>query len=204
MDDNGILLAEWKEIRESLRYFGNKRFAQLTVFLAAEGATINAFLSPSEDLSRLVFQSAGLLLAVLFFVMELSSVTYWKDFAARGEEIETTLKLLKLMTKHRQSSGTDSATKATYFLYVSVALFWVSSFVWSMQIHASAVVDTSVSFVTQQYDITASDAQLRSLTYDSTKKTYTVEINNAQAANEEFTITVDGMSGNVLSATRTP
>ncbi|MCH9034962.1 MAG: hypothetical protein IID42_10735, partial [Planctomycetes bacterium] len=122
MDDNGILLAEWKEIRESLRYFGNKRFAQLTVFLAAEGATINAFLSPSEDLSRLVFQSAGLLLAVLFFVMELSSVTYWKDFAARGEEIETTLKLLKLMTKHRQSSGTDSATKATYFLYVSVAL----------------------------------------------------------------------------------
>ena len=69
MDDKEILLEEWKDIRETLRYFGNKRFAQLTVFLAAEGAAISAFLGAGHANPNRVFQIAGLLLAVLFFII---------------------------------------------------------------------------------------------------------------------------------------
>src|SRR5580704_9471440 len=101
MDDKEILLEEWKDIRETLRYFGNKRFAQLTVFLVAEGAAISAFLKPTTTSHHHVFQIAGLILAVLFYMMERSFVRYWKKFAERGEAIESQLPQLELMTKYR-------------------------------------------------------------------------------------------------------
>lgn len=129
MDDKEILLEEWKDIRETLRSFGNKRFAQLTVFLAAEGAAISAFLNAGSANRSHVFQVAGLLLAALFFVMELSSVNYWRQFAARAAEIEVKIGHLKLMTESRQQKrGLWSATSATYLVYLLTALFWIFSF----------------------------------------------------------------------------
>jgi hypothetical protein len=129
MDDKEILLEEWKDIRETLRYFGNKRFARLTVFLAAEGAAISAFLNAGSANRGHVFQVVGLLLAALFFIMELSSVNYWRQFAARAAEIEVKIGHLKLMTEDRQQKrGLWSATNATYLVYLLTALFWIFSF----------------------------------------------------------------------------
>lgn len=129
MDDKEILLEEWKDIRESIRYFGNKRFAQLTVFLAAEGAAISAFLNADLVNRSHVFQVAGLLLAALFFIMELSSVRYWRQFAARATEIEGKIGHLKLMTEYRRlRPGLWNATNATYLVYLLTALFWILSF----------------------------------------------------------------------------
>jgi hypothetical protein len=129
MDDKEILLEEWKDIRETLRYFGNKRFARLAVFLAAEGAAISAFLNAGSASRSHVFQVAGLLLAALFFVMELSSVNYWRQFAARAAEIEVKIGHLKLMTEYRQQKrGLWSATNATYLVYLLAAFFWIFSF----------------------------------------------------------------------------
>lgn len=127
MDNKDILLAEWKEIRETLRYFGNKRFAQLTVFLAAEGATISAFLNPATT-RPLVFQSAGLLLSGLFCMMEYSSVRYWKAYAERGSAIEAGLPPLEMMSKSRPRERWYGGTTATYFLYIVTAMFWLFSF----------------------------------------------------------------------------
>jgi hypothetical protein len=128
MDDKEILLEEWKDIRETLRYFGNKRFAQLTVFLVAEGAAISAFLKPTTTSHHHVFQIAGLILAVLFYMMERSFVRYWKKFAERGEAIESQLPQLELMTKYRPKEGSFGATSATYTVYFLVAVFWLFSF----------------------------------------------------------------------------
>ena len=129
MDDKEILLEEWKDIRETLRYFGNKRFARLTVFLAAEGAAISAFLNAGSANRSHVFQVAGLLLAALFFIMELSAVNCWRQFAARAAEIEGKIGHLKLMTEYRQQKrGLWSATNATYLVYLLTALFWIFSF----------------------------------------------------------------------------
>lgn len=48
-----ILLAEWKDVRESLRYFGNKRFAQITVFVAANGFLFNAVYKQIRNVASL-------------------------------------------------------------------------------------------------------------------------------------------------------
>jgi hypothetical protein len=45
-----ILIQEWKEIRETLRYFGNKRFAQLTVFIAANGFLLDSYLAAPRQI----------------------------------------------------------------------------------------------------------------------------------------------------------
>jgi hypothetical protein len=128
MDDKDILLAEWKEIRESLRYFGNKRFAQLTVFLAAQGATLAAFLNPGAVHHRVIFQITGLVLAGLFLMMEASSVRYRKAVTARGEAVETELTKLELMSKHQPKGRALGATTATCVLYCGTAIFWIASF----------------------------------------------------------------------------
>ena len=131
MDETEIKVTEWKDVRESLRYFGNKRFAQLTVFIAAQGAAITAYFNSGASYRRLVFQIAGLFLAGIFYIMERSAVIYWKAFATRGEAIEAEVPQLKLMSEHRpKERGLWSATNATYFLYLCVAVFWLFSFFW--------------------------------------------------------------------------
>ena len=131
MDDTEIRVTEWKDVRETLRYFGNKRFAQLTVFIAAQGAAITAYLNSGSGHRRYVFQLAGLLLAGVFFIMERSAVIYWTRFAARGEAIEKKVPQLKMMSRYRpKERGLSSATNATYLLYLCAALFWLGSLVW--------------------------------------------------------------------------
>ena len=127
MDDKEILLTEWKEVREGLRYFGNKRFAQLTVFLAAEGATLNGFLNSAEGADYgYLLPVTGIFLCFIFFIMEYSSVVYWRTFAARGEAIEKQLPPLELMTNYRPPErGLNCATRATYLLYLCAAALWV-------------------------------------------------------------------------------
>jgi len=133
MDKDQILLEEWKEVRTSLRYFGNKRFAQLTVFIAASGLMISAFLGEYDPQSLIMLRIMGMILSILFFILEISSVRYWKTFVRRGEEIEDQINGLKLMKYRPKLSGLKkmlSGTWATYMLYGLTLIFWVSSFVW--------------------------------------------------------------------------
>ena len=124
-----ILLAEWQEIRESLRYFGNKRFAQLTVFIAANGFLVNAIYAAFRDGQRLKTTPAltaaliGLVVTVLFYVQEKSSVDYFTTFLERGKQLERELELLELMTHHRPRA--DRGTRATFWLYKTVGLLWL-------------------------------------------------------------------------------
>ena len=122
-DDQELLLAEWKEIRESLRYFGNKRFAQLTVFLAIEGATLGAaYLKSTSPFEQRIFEFAGFAVAVLFFTMEYSSVTFWRAFVTRAKAIEKELKTIKLMEVRPEK---EAATIATYWFYGLTAALWI-------------------------------------------------------------------------------
>jgi hypothetical protein len=79
-----------------------------------------------------------------------------------------------------------------------------SSVLHGSSIDASAAVSTSVKFVNQQFGIKDVDSKFSSLIYDETKKIYTVEITNAQAANETYEVTISAVSGNILSAKKSP
>lgn len=133
MDDKTqVLLEEWKEIRESLRYFGNKRFAQLTVFIAASGFMFENFLRNAHSAGSAFLPVVGVAVGALFVAMELSSVRYWTEFANRGKKIEQDIGYLELMTHYRPKQRIFSATNATYVIYVGVVLLWVLAF-WSSQ-----------------------------------------------------------------------
>lgn len=123
--ETSLLLEEWKEIRETLRYFGNKRFAQLTVFIAASGFMLDAFLGRTDATARIALSVVGVLFAFLFLVMEISSVRYWNRFADRGKKIEEDAGTLELMTSYRPRERIVSATHATYALYGGVILLWL-------------------------------------------------------------------------------
>jgi len=102
-----VLLEEWKDIRATLRYFGNKRFAQLTIFMAASGFMFKALVDRRQAFTggrEYVLMSCGILLAMSFFVMELRFFQYWKFFADRGREIEEGVGDLELMRHYRPSS----------------------------------------------------------------------------------------------------
>ena len=126
MTPEDIQMEEWKEIRESIRYFGTKRFTQLTVFIATTGFLCNAYLNqPSWSW---IFQSGGLAIAILFLLMERSSVQYWTKFAERAVIIEAALKPLELMTKFRPKEGRFlGATFATYATYGLAVAFWLTT-----------------------------------------------------------------------------
>ena len=117
-----ILLAEWKEVRESLRYFGNKRFAQMTVFIAANALLFHAVYTGLGRLARIEAGLVGLGLAGLFLVLEYGSSRFWKRFADRGRRIEQQLVHLELIRYYRPAS--DVATWDAYGFYVLTAIGW--------------------------------------------------------------------------------
>ena len=128
MDKDEILLAEWKEIRESLRYFGNKRFTQLTVFIAATGFMVKGFFDQNNRRSLLVIGIMGIILSILFLLMEKRTAEYIDAFIARGKKVEEDLGHLQLIHKRPEKPKLKiSGTVATYMLYGLVFFFWVVS-----------------------------------------------------------------------------
>jgi hypothetical protein len=124
--------------------------------------------------------------------------------AAKQKEIKDAIQ-----TSTRRTSEANGWATFSFFMFGIASLLigglgFYGSVYLGLRVDAPAVVEASVSFATQQYKVAVSDAALRTLTYDSIKKTYTVEINNAQVANEKYTITVDGATGSVINAAKTP
>jgi hypothetical protein len=136
MNKDEALLEEWKDIRETLRYFGNKRFAQLTVFIAATGYLASTFLQ-QISLEQLNWQIiitlkfAGIVLGVSFLVMEWRSAQYIELFASRGREIEIELDNVELIHRRPTRKGLAkffTGTYATYLIYLLAIAFWFFPF----------------------------------------------------------------------------
>lgn len=118
-----ILLAEWTEVRESLRSFGHRRFAQMTVFLAANALFFNAIYAGHGTLGHRVAGIVGLAVAVLFIALEYDSWRRWSRFAERGRRIEQQLVHLELIRYYRPSI--DVATCAAFAFYLLTAAGWL-------------------------------------------------------------------------------
>lgn len=139
MDEKQILIEEWKETRESLRYFGNKRFTQLTIFIAANGFMLDAFF---KQPNKFFLQIAGVVIGLLFFAMERSSVQDWAAVADRGKKIEGKVGHLELMTHHRPI---NKVLSATYFVYWGFILLWLNVATLANPPAPKAATDTAAS-----------------------------------------------------------
>jgi len=87
LDKERVNLEEWKEIRKTLRYFGNKRFAQLTVYIAANALIFKPFFD-SQPPRSCGLPALAIALGILFAAMERRSNVYVDAFVKRGNEIE--------------------------------------------------------------------------------------------------------------------
>jgi hypothetical protein len=200
-----VLVEEWKDVRENLRYFGNKRFAQLTVFIAASAFLFDAFLRQNGTPLRLVLAPLGILLTVVFLVMETSSKQYSDRFAARGKEIEMRVQYLELM--HRRPEN-DLATWSTYAAYALAIVLWLlltGAFLLKLD-GVSAVLDPAVVIkkaAEAARDVDGSKAwSLRSMRWDPSANLYQLTFSDP-ASRSNCSVELDG-SATLRSALVSP
>ncbi|MFC1967573.1 hypothetical protein ACFLV2_02940 [Chloroflexota bacterium] len=125
-----IELEEYKEINNNVRFYGNMRFAQLTLFSAIMAGLLTIIFNtqpPITALLKTVLEFGGILLAIILLIMEERSTGYATKFINRLQELEKTLGFNQWQGRRIGTKAIISATNAVRFLYVAVIIFWISS-----------------------------------------------------------------------------
>jgi hypothetical protein len=141
----GVMLEEWKEIRVSLRELASRQFARLALYGAASAALVAGYLhvaashEPAAGLARWVLPSLGVLVSVIFLVMEWGAAAVASELAYRGRQIEACLQILMPGVGHVRApallsspdiEGDDwlrSGLAASCVLYSLLLLAWAAA-----------------------------------------------------------------------------
>ena len=120
-----ILLTEWKAIREALLFFGRRRFAQFTVFMAANAFLVTMFItSDPKWWYQLPIIAVGFFLTIKFREMERLSVIRRDNFAERAKAAEWRIGTLKLMRESRLTDTIKKEAQATDSVYAIILILW--------------------------------------------------------------------------------
>jgi hypothetical protein len=140
-----ILLAEWQDIRASLRSCDRQRLAQLALFLILSVVLALGYLpiavasEPRWAPARWALPGLGALLGVVFLALEVGSLAYRREWSRRGRQIETALQVLVPGIGHVRSLALLSefdpqpsvpvriATGAVGLTYGAVLLAWIAA-----------------------------------------------------------------------------
>ena len=118
---------EYSELNENMRFYGDMRFKQLTLFFVITGALLGVQFGKAvpADLNRLI-PGIGLLTVLVFWIMERSAANYYWDFRRRVWELEATLsfKQFSLLRPRKLS-----ATRALHIPFIGFLIMWVIVFV---------------------------------------------------------------------------
>jgi len=130
---------EYIELNANLRHYGNIRFAQLTVFLAITAGLVTCvFTFNLSEPAKLLFKIGGVIISVLFWIVDISDMYLWTKFIRRAAELEGSL-------NYKQYSGLPGspkfdrvrpATLAIWCFYLLVFLFWLVTIIWYSQFGA--------------------------------------------------------------------
>jgi hypothetical protein len=102
------------------------RFVLLTLFSTLSGPMMTALFLRTTALQQpteIMLKIVGLLLVLVFGVMDRWASDYWSAFWRRALELET--KLNYSQYKARPHKRLLSVSNATRFLYLSMLLFWI-------------------------------------------------------------------------------
>jgi hypothetical protein len=95
-----IMLAEWQDIRESLRCYDRQRLALLGTFLLVSLAIVAGYLpiAATADVrwvpARWALPAAGMLVSLACLALEIGWLVYRREWSRRGRQIETALQVL--------------------------------------------------------------------------------------------------------------
>ncbi len=140
-----VLLAEWQDIRATLRHSDGGRLAQLAVFIVGSAAMIGGYLAVAAaagsrlDLARWALASLGVLVSLVFLCLEIGSIAHRRALLRRGLQIETAMqvlvpgigrvKSLALLSEFHpsESDGARAGAWAAGALYGLILLGWVAA-----------------------------------------------------------------------------
>jgi len=142
-----VMLAEWQEIRESLRACERQRLAQLALFLLVSlvlGFGYLPIATAAEarwGTARWALPAFGALLTGVFLSLESGSLAYRREWARRGRQIETAVQVLVPGIGHMSSLALLSqfdpdsrarvrlATAAIGALYALLLVAWATALI---------------------------------------------------------------------------
>jgi len=124
--NNEHLRAEYVDVSDNLRHYGNMRFAQMTLFVAITaglGSAVINDLKASCQWLRAIVGVGGAIATVIFWVLEERAADYWHHYIRRALQLEETLGYAQYKGRPAQSYVT--ATNAVRVFYAVVLLFWI-------------------------------------------------------------------------------
>lgn len=126
---------EYKDVSSNLRQYANMRFAQLTLFVALSGALVSVAFKPATQVAapRWIIRTAGIVLSLVFWLLEHRSTVYWIAFIKRAERLEDKLSFrqYKGRPKSRVLLKIEiNATNAVRLLFSFSILFWLAHWYW--------------------------------------------------------------------------
>jgi hypothetical protein len=122
------LKAEYTETLQTLRFYGNLRFAVLTVFSGLTGGLFTIFYRQGPTTPfNVALAFGGVLVALTFWTAELSAAYVARHFMKRAAEIEHQIGFKGWSTLPGAPAFRALPTTVVLALfYISVLLFWLS------------------------------------------------------------------------------
>ncbi len=120
---------EYKEVSANLRQYSNMRFAQMTLCFGISGgiaATLFRSDHPLENGLRQILMVVGMLVGVVFYVMERRSSTQWYVFWHRARVLESQLGYCQYLAWKEAPRPLRSSTAVTSILLGSSVL-WLTA-----------------------------------------------------------------------------
>jgi len=125
---NPVHLEEYKDLSSNMRQYANMRFAQLTLFIAMTAGLLNLLFGSNHTTSdplRDVLKGIGILITVVFWIMEERAVGYWNHFRHRAVELERELGFRQYSTRPERTLIRSS--NAARLLYGAIMAFWLTA-----------------------------------------------------------------------------
>lgn len=122
---------EYLDVSSNIRHWNTLRFAELTIYIALTGGLLSAIIGKSPPLPQAVSAPAkvvGLLVTVLFLVLQERTMLYWYNFVRRAAELEEELGFQQYSTRPR--AGLMTGRNAMRLFFLIMILFWAVSLFW--------------------------------------------------------------------------
>lgn len=196
---------EWKDIRETLRYFGNKRFTQLTVFIAISGFMFNAFFNDDSFVYKKYLAWCGIVLSALFLFMEHSSNRFWRKALERGQKIENPdSNTFNLMQEENRPSKASirMGDYSVYAIYLGMLFSWVLTFFVCIPVKSpDSIVKNALETVEHLSSAEKYNWRLKSFDYDKINSFYNATLTDTtKQPDQKLFLVIDEKSSKILKA----
>ena len=124
---------EYKDLSDNMRHYANMRFAQLTILIAITAGLLTLIFKsdpPLTEGTNLALKIVGIVIALLFFIMEERAADYWHHFRKRAVELEKILGYDQY--SHRPTRRLFTATNASRTLHIVIMILWIVTLIWPL------------------------------------------------------------------------